>query len=89
MVTTAPGVRADLKKIAGQVGAKELRLVSAEKDKAVLNLAEGCENGCMTALSVIGKQAISRIHPYAVCRAIAATTHQCTIITHVLQSLCR
>ena len=75
MVTTAPGVRADLKKIAGQVGAKELRLVSAEKDKAVLNLAKGCENGCMTALSVIGKQAIVRIHPYAVCRAIAATTH--------------
>lgn len=57
MVTTAPGNRADLKKLAKDVGAKELRLVSAEKDKAVLHLPEGCENGCVTALSVVGKAA--------------------------------
>lgn len=55
MVTTAPGNKADLKKIAKQVGAKELRLVTAEKDKAVLGLPEGCQNGCVTALSVVGK----------------------------------
>ena len=57
MVTTAPGNKPDLKKLAKDVGAKELRLVSAEKDKDVLHLPEGCENGCVTALSVVGKAA--------------------------------
>jgi Ala-tRNA(Pro) deacylase len=72
MVTTAPGNKADLKRLAKEVGAKELRLVSAEKDKAVLNLPEGCQNGCVTALSVVGTGAqackvfISGVSPFRV-----------------------
>ena len=53
MVTTRPGARANLKAVAKQVGAKELRM-AGEKEKALLGLAEGCEGGCVTAMSVLG-----------------------------------
>ena len=53
MVTSRPGARANLKAVAKQVGAKELRM-AGEKEKALLGLAEGCEGGCVTAMSVLG-----------------------------------
>ena len=53
MLTTRPGARANLKAVAKQVGAKELRM-AGEKEKALLGLAEGCEGGCVTAMSVLG-----------------------------------
>jgi hypothetical protein len=65
MITSAPGHKPDLKKIAGAVGAKELRLVSSDADKAHLKLPVKCTSGCVTAMSVIGAR-----HHTGCCRAV-------------------
>ena len=54
MITAAPGHKVDLKKMASLVGAKELRLVSSDVDKAHLTLWPECAGGCVTAMSVVG-----------------------------------
>jgi hypothetical protein len=50
MITSRPGVKVDLKKVAKQIGAKELRIA---QDKAALGFTSDY-TGCLTAMSVLG-----------------------------------